>query len=124
MTTSEDIKNEIYKLSVSPFVLERRGDYDKAIEIHKSAIDVLSAATEKLRKSSNVRKINRKMFERQVELHRERFAYLESLKRKGSFEGIILPPTVLDVMQELERDDGGNSPWTLSQVCLFGAQQV
>lgn len=119
MATSEDIKNEIYKLSVLPFILERRGDYDKAIEIHKSAIDILSAAAEKFRKSSNVRKINRKMFERQVDLHCERFAYLESLKRKGSFEGIILPPTVLDVMQELERDDGDNSPWTLSQVCCL-----
>ncbi|KAE8357436.1 hypothetical protein BDV27DRAFT_170522 [Aspergillus caelatus] len=116
MATSEDIKNEIYKLSVSPFILERRGDYDKAIEIHKSAIDVLGAAAEKLRKSSNVRKINRKMFERQVELHRERFAYLKCLKHKGSYEGITLPPTVLDVMQELERDDGDNNPWTLSQI--------
>ncbi|KAE8139291.1 hypothetical protein BDV38DRAFT_242240 [Aspergillus pseudotamarii] len=116
MATSEDIKNEIYKLSVSPFILERRGNYDKAIEIHKSAIDVLGAAVEKLRKSSNVRKINRKMFERQVALHRERFAYLESLKSKGSYEGIILPPTVLDLMQELERDDGDNRPWSLSQI--------
>ncbi|KAE8322094.1 hypothetical protein BDV39DRAFT_184497 [Aspergillus sergii] len=116
MATSEDIKNEIYKLSVLPFILERRGDYDKATEIHKSAIDILSAAAEKFRKSSNVRKINRKMFERQVDLHRERFAYLESLERKGSFEGIILPPTVLDVMEELKRDDGDNSPWTLSQI--------
>ncbi|KAB8215797.1 hypothetical protein BDV33DRAFT_8452 [Aspergillus novoparasiticus] len=116
MATSEDIKNEIYKLSTLPFILERRGDYDKAIEIHKSAIDILSAAAEKFRKSSNVRKINRKMFERQVDLHRERFAYLKSLKRKGSFEGIILPPTVLDVMEELKGDDGDNSPWTLSQI--------
>ncbi|KJK60298.1 hypothetical protein P875_00053522 [Aspergillus parasiticus SU-1] len=116
MATSEDIKNEIYKLSVLPFILERRGDYDKAIEIHKSAIDILSAAAEKFRKSSNVRKINRKMFERQVDLHRERFAYLESLKRKGSFEGIVLPPTVLDVMEELGRDEGDNSPWSLSLV--------
>jgi hypothetical protein len=66
-----------------------------------------------------VRKINRKMFERQVGLHRERLSYLESLKSKGSFDGIILPPTALDVSQELQREDEDNSPWTLSQVCLL-----
>jgi hypothetical protein len=59
------------------------------------------------------------MFERQVGLHRERLSYLESLKSKGSFDGIILPPTALDVSQELQREDEDNSPWTLSQVCLL-----
>ena len=59
-------------------------------------------------------KINRKMFERQVQVHRERLAYLEDLKSKGSFDGIILPPTILDAMEEVEKEDG--KIWSLTQV--------
>jgi recombinational DNA repair ATPase RecF len=118
MVLPEDLKNDIYKLSINPFILERLAEYEKAIDSHKKAIEVLSMAAEKFRKSSSVRKINRKMFERQVDLHRERLSYLESLKSKGSFDGIILAPTALDVGQELQRENEDNSPWTLSQVCL------
>ncbi|KAL3489273.1 hypothetical protein BJX62DRAFT_156931 [Aspergillus germanicus] len=116
MVLPEDLKNDIYKLSINPFLLERLAEYEKAIDSHKKAIEVLSMAADKFRKSSSVRKINRKMFERQVDLHRERLSYLESLKSKGSFDGIILPPTALDVGQELQREDEDNSPWTLSQM--------
>ncbi len=113
----DDIKDKLYKLSVAPFVLERQGEYQKAIDVHKSAIDVLGTAAQTFRKSgSNVRKVHRKMFERQVQLHRERLAHLEDLQRKGSFVAVVLPPSGLDVVQELAREDGDNSPWTLSQV--------
>ncbi|KAL2813930.1 hypothetical protein BDW59DRAFT_154583 [Aspergillus cavernicola] len=116
MSVSEDLKTQVYKLSATPFILERQGDYEKAIDLHKNAIDILGTAAEKFKKSSDVRKINRKMFERQVTVHRERLVYLESLQRKGSFDGILIPPTVLDVMEETERSDGDTSPWTLSQI--------
>lgn len=108
-----DVNNKIYKLAAMPFILERKGDYDGAITVYKSAITVLDEAT-KIYKKGNVLKINRKMFERQVQVHRERLAYLEGLKSKGSFDGIILPPTILDAMEEVEKEDG--KTWSLTQV--------
>ncbi|KAJ5782883.1 hypothetical protein N7457_004657 [Penicillium paradoxum] len=113
MSEQIDINNQVYKLAAMPFILERKGDYDEAIAIYKSAVKILDEATKTFKKG-NVRKINRKMFERQVQVHRERLAYLEDLKRRGSFEGIILPPTILDAMEELEAEDSGNM--CLSQI--------
>ncbi|KAG0157416.1 hypothetical protein PDIDSM_4601 [Penicillium digitatum] len=106
-----DVNNKVYKLAAMPFILERNGEYDEAIKIYKSAITVLDEAT-KMYKKGNVLKINRKMFERQVQVHRERLAYLENLKNKGSFDGIILPPTILDAMEEIEDEDGKTSSLT------------
>ncbi|KAJ5200115.1 hypothetical protein N7472_005319 [Penicillium cf. griseofulvum] len=106
-----DVNNKVYKLAAMPFILERKGDYDEAIKIYKSAISVLDDAT-KIYKKGKVLKIHRKMFERQVQVHRERLAYLEDLKRKGSFDGIILPPTILDAMEEVEDEDGKASSLT------------
>lgn len=108
-----DVNNKVYKLAAMPFILERKGDYDEAIAVYKSAITILDEAT-KVYKKGNVLKINRKMFERQVQVHRERLAYLEDLKSKGSFDGIILPPTILDAMEEVEKEDG--KTWSLTQV--------
>lgn len=112
----DDIKEKVYKLSIGAFVLERAGQYEKAIDIHKSAIEVLDVTAKTLKKSSAVRKIYRKLFERQLELHRERLAQLQALRDKGSFDGIILPPSALDMKEELAREDNDTSPWTLSQV--------
>ncbi|CRL25991.1 unnamed protein product [Penicillium camemberti] len=108
-----DVNNKVYKLAAMPFILERKGDYDEAIAVYKSAITILDEAT-KVYKKGNVLKINRKMFERQVQVHRERLAYLEDLKSKGSFDGIILPPTILDAMEEVEKEDG--KTWSLTQI--------
>lgn len=108
-----DVNNKVYKLAAMPFILERKGDYDEAITVYKNAITILDEAT-KIYKKGNVLKINRKMFERQVQVHRERLAYLEDLKRKGSYDGIILPPTILDAMEEVEHEDG--KTWSLTQV--------
>ncbi|KAJ5817857.1 hypothetical protein N7447_007865 [Penicillium robsamsonii] len=113
MAEKIDVNNKVYKLAAMPFILERKGDYDEAIKIYQSAITVLDQAT-KIYKKGNVLKINRKMFERQVQVHRERLAYLEDLKRKGSFDGIILPPTILDAMEEVEDEDG--KIWSLTQI--------
>lgn len=113
MTGKIDANNKVYKLAALPFILERKGEYDEAIQVYKNAITVLDSAI-KIYKKGNVLKINRKMFERQVQVHRERLAYLEDLKRKGSFDGIILPPTILDAMEEVENEDG--TTWSLTQV--------
>ncbi|RDW86496.1 uncharacterized protein DSM5745_03138 [Aspergillus mulundensis] len=113
-TTGDEIKENLYKLSVGAFVLERNGEYQGAIELHRNSVDILEAAAERLKKS-NVRKIFRKMFERQVQLHRERLAYLEGLQRKGSFDGIVLPPSRMGLIEDLARKDD-TSPWTLSQL--------
>ncbi|KAJ5496906.1 hypothetical protein N7463_008893 [Penicillium fimorum] len=113
MAEKIDVNNKVYKLAAMPFLLERKGDYDEAIKIYQNAITVLDEAT-KIYKKGNVLKINRKMFERQVQVHRERLAYLEDLKRKGSFDGIILPPTILDAMEEVEDEDG--KTWSLTQI--------
>ncbi|KAI9367140.1 hypothetical protein BJX61DRAFT_547773 [Aspergillus egyptiacus] len=116
MAEQDDLKAQIYRLSASAFILERRGEYGKAIDSHKQSIEILGMAAERFKKSSQVRKINRKMFERQVQVHRERLAYLESLERKGGFDGVLIPPTVLDVMEGNERGEGDTGPWTLSQI--------
>ncbi|KAI2731547.1 hypothetical protein CBS147354_656 [Penicillium roqueforti] len=113
MTGKIDANNKVYKLAALPFILERKGEYDEAIQVYKNAITVLDSAI-KIYKKGNVLKINRKMFERQVQVHRERLAYLEDLKRKGSFDGIILPPTILDAMEEVENEDG--TTWSLTQI--------
>ncbi|KAJ9480670.1 hypothetical protein VN97_g12871 [Penicillium thymicola] len=110
-----DTNNDIYKLTARPFILEREGDYYRAIKFCQNAIETLCVSIEEF-KTMNVRRVNRKMFERQVQLHRDRLAYLQTLKRKGSFDGIVLPPTVLDAIEELAVRDADSSPLTLSQM--------
>ena len=110
-----DINNDIYKLSARPFILEREGDYDRAIKAYQNAIQILDMSIEKFKKMKAPR-LNRKMFERQVQIHRDRLAYLQTLKLKGSFDDVVRPPTVLDAIDCLARNDGDSSPWTLSQV--------
>lgn len=112
MTDETDFKSELYKVSVSPFVLERSGKYDSAIVAYRNATEILEVLVKKLKKST-APKVNRKMFERQVAVHSERLAYLEGLKAKGKFENVVLPPTILDAMAELEATEG---PKMLTQV--------
>ncbi|PLB47353.1 hypothetical protein P170DRAFT_239444 [Aspergillus steynii IBT 23096] len=111
MADETDFKSDLYKVSVSPFVLERNGQYDNAITAYRNATEILDVLVKKLKKST-APKINRKMFERQIKVHSERLVYLEGLKAKGSFDSIVLPPTVLDAVAELEATEG---PRTLTQ---------
>ena len=113
MAGKVDADNKVYKLAAMPFVLERKCDYDEAIKMYRNAITVLDEAA-KIYKKGNALKIHRKMFERQVQVHRDRLAYLEDLKRQGNFDGIILPPTILDAMEEVESEEG--KTWSLTQV--------
>ncbi|CAG7919141.1 unnamed protein product [Penicillium olsonii] len=114
MAQAVDGNNQVYKLAALPFILERKADYDQAIRVYKSAIEILDELVQKFKKGSNVRKVNRKMFERQVQVHRERLSYLEGLKRKGNFDNIVLPPTILDAMEEVENENG--KTWNLTQI--------
>ncbi|CAI7664689.1 unnamed protein product [Penicillium bialowiezense] len=114
MAEMTDQKKDVYKLAALPFILERKGEYDEAIRIYKTAIEILDQLIQTFKKGHDVRKANRKMFERQVTVHRERLAYLEGLKRTGSFSNIVLPPTILDAMEEMEKENG--KTWTLSQI--------
>ncbi|KAJ5300058.1 hypothetical protein N7508_007301 [Penicillium antarcticum] len=100
MAGNIDTSNDIYRLTARPFILEREGEYDQAIKVYQNAVEILCMSIEKFRKM-NVRRVNRKMFERQVQVHSDRLAYLQILKRKGSFDGIVLPPTVLYAMEGL-----------------------
>lgn len=115
MADETDFKSEVYRISAAPFVLERRGEYDNAIVAHRRATEILAALVKKLKKST-APKINRKMFERQIQVHSERLAYLEALKVKGSFENVVLPPTILEATAELEAAEG---PRTLTLVRRF-----
>ncbi|KAI9041112.1 uncharacterized protein KD926_007382 [Aspergillus affinis] len=108
MSDETDFKSDLYKVSVSPFVLERNGEYDNAIVAYRNATEILGVLVKKLKKST-APKVNRKMFERQIKVHSERLEYLEGLKAKGSFENIILPPTVLDAMAEMEAPQGSRT---------------
>lgn len=114
MARKIDTNNDIYKLAARPFILERSGEYDQAIKVYQNAIEILGMSIEKFKKM-NVPRVNRKMFERQIKIHHDRLAYLQTLKGKGNFSDIVLPPTVLDAMDGLDRKDGDSSPWTLSQ---------
>lgn len=114
MARKIDTNNDIYKLAARPFILERRGEYDQAIKVYQNAIEILDMSVEKFKKM-NVPRVNRKMFDRQIQIHRDRLAYLQTLKRKGNFSDIVLPPTVIDAMDDLARNNGDSRPWTLSQ---------
>ncbi|KAL2808960.1 hypothetical protein BJX63DRAFT_445554 [Aspergillus granulosus] len=109
-----NINNDIYKLSAYPFVLEHQGDYEKAIKIHRNAIEILDITVEKF-KTMKVPQAKRKMFVRQANVHRERLAYLQSLKTKGSFEGVVKAPSVRDAIDGLAHKDE-ESPWSLFQI--------
>lgn len=68
----------------APFQLEEENSFDDAIKAHKTAIEVL----EQVQKTKGIRKFNRKMYERQAEIHRERKAYLEAFG--GKYDGRII----------------------------------
>jgi tetratricopeptide (TPR) repeat protein len=116
MTDTVARNKEIYKLAALPFILERKGDYDEAIRIYKTCIEILDELAMRFKKGNEIRKVHRKMYERQVQVHRERLAYLEGLKLKGNFDSIILPPTILDAMEEIETENG--KTWKLTQVSI------
>ncbi|KAI5360670.1 Putative MIT domain superfamily protein [Septoria linicola] len=57
------------------FQLEEAGRYDDAIKGHTTASNMLSAVA----KVKGIRKFNRRMYERQADIHQERIVHLESV---------------------------------------------
>lgn len=61
------------------FQLEEAGCYSEAIKTHQTAIGLLASAAN----IKNVRKFNRRMYERQADIHQERIAYLKTVRQQG-----------------------------------------
>lgn len=57
------------------------------------------------------------MFERQMQVSQERMMYLQSLKGKGGFDGVVVTPTVLSMSKEMD-DAGEKGDMLLSLVCF------
>lgn len=76
------------QLITLPFALEERSDYASALKAHRNAITLL----EKIQKVAGIRKFNRKMYERQTAVHKERVDYLEGLESSG-FAGVVRVPS-------------------------------
>ncbi|KAL8937535.1 MAG: hypothetical protein Q9216_004377 [Gyalolechia sp. 2 TL-2023] len=95
-----DAYKNLCRALATPFILEFQGHFEEALEAHKKAVTGLKSTIEHAKK--NLRKLYRKMFERQLQVHEERITHLTHLSGKGSFEGIVIPPTYLSAEKELE----------------------
>lgn len=67
---------------------------DEAIKTHKTAKELI----ESIAKSKGIRKFNRKMYERQAEIHQQRITYLEKTKRENG-EVVLVPTRDLEPSQ-------------------------
>jgi hypothetical protein len=110
---ADDTIKKVYVISMLPFALEDQGKYDDALSTHKKAADVLQTAVDLFKKTSKVSKFHRKMFERQVAIHRERSAYLQTLQAKGTYDGIVPVPTSTTANKDLQLEDGKSRPLSL-----------
>lgn len=93
---------ELVAITVAPFVLEYQGNFEAAIHGHDRAAKFLGEFLTRYKKF--VGKFHRKMFERQATVHSERKGYLESFK--GSFKGVIVPPTIRSADDEMVVGEG------------------
>jgi hypothetical protein len=96
-------------VTIRPFVLEYEGDFQNAIVGHGTASKTLNDLMAAIKK--NMRKFQRKMFERQAEVHTQRRKYLESFKR--DFKGVVVPPTIRSADAELIVAEGQIRPLSL-----------
>lgn len=67
-----------------------------------------------------MRKLHRKMFERQMAINEERLLYLREVKAKGGFEGVavVVGPSVVSGNDEMNAGDGSGKGLSLSLVIL------
>ena len=99
-----DAYKELHRHIIIPFVFEFNGKFNEAIVAHECAVTLLENTLEKSRKK--IQKFHRVMFERQMEVHKFRERYLESLSSKGNFDGAVVPPTILSADKEIEDQEG------------------
>lgn len=94
---------KIYTVVVHGFVLEYQGKFDQAIVAHQASIELLEKLMPTIKK--NMLKAHRKMFERQLDVLRERKSILEKAALTSPrFAGVLMPPTVLSADAELKAD--------------------
>ncbi|KAG9941076.1 hypothetical protein KCU85_g9720, partial [Aureobasidium melanogenum] len=92
---------KVYTVIVEGFILEHRKQFDWAISAYGIAITLLENLMPRIKK--DMRKIHRKMFERQLDVLRERKGILDnSALANPPFAGLISPPTILSADAELE----------------------
>ncbi|THY17566.1 hypothetical protein D6C98_03972 [Aureobasidium pullulans] len=92
---------KIYTVVVHGFVLEYHGKFDQAIVAHQASIELLEKLMPTIKK--NMLKAHRKMFERQLDVLRERKFILEKAALTSPrFAGVLMPPTVLSADAELK----------------------
>lgn len=92
---------KVYAVVVQGFILEHRKQFDSAISAYEIAIKLLEHLMPRIKK--DMRKIHRKMFERQLDVLRERKAILDqSALANSPFAGLLSPPTILSADAELE----------------------
>ncbi|KAL8997062.1 MAG: hypothetical protein Q9188_006418 [Gyalolechia gomerana] len=113
---TDEYKNLCQALA-APFILEYQGHFEEALEAHTKAVAGLKGVVEHARK--NLRKLHRKMFERQLQVHEERIAHLRHLSGKGSFKDVIIAPTFLSAEEELEVKADAPRPLSLDQKQLW-----
>lgn len=105
---------KIYTIVVHGFVLEYHGKLDQAIVAHQASIELLEKLMPTIKK--NMLKAHRKMFERQLDVLRERKSILEKAALTSPrFAGVLMPPTVLSADAELKAD-GRTKDHVLSMV--------
>ena len=97
------VKTESYlhlRLAIlTPFLLETQKKYREAIKDHEEAVEKLQVFLDTNKK---IGKFYRVMFKRQREVHQERIAYLQAIEKTGSWDAVIVSPTILSANNELQ----------------------
>ncbi|KAI5206125.1 hypothetical protein E4T39_02605 [Aureobasidium subglaciale] len=97
----------VYKCIVQGFISEHNGQYDKALKEYQTSIDVLVKIMPTIKK--NNLKVHRRMYERQLDVLRERKAVLDQAARTSPpFAGVVAPPTILSADAEILAAQKGN----------------
>lgn len=90
----------VYVVIARGFILEHHKQYDEAISAHQVAIELLQGLMPKIKKV--MLKVHRVMFERQLDVLRERKAILDKAALANPpFTDFIAVPTVLSADAEL-----------------------
>lgn len=91
---------KVYVVVVQGFIDEHHKDFDSAKSAYETAIKLLENLMPRIKK--DMQKMHRKMFERQLDVLRERKASLDrSALASPPFSGLISPPTILSADAEL-----------------------
>ncbi|KAK6007354.1 hypothetical protein QM012_004168 [Aureobasidium pullulans] len=110
---------QVYVVVVQGFIFEQTKQFDSAISAFDTAIKLLEHLMPRIKK--DMQKIHRKMFERQLDILRERKSSLDkSALSSPPFSGLITPPTVLSADAELESAaDGKYQLLSLDEQTLY-----